>query len=297
MSEYHVSVLLQETIEGLDVGLGKKYIDATLGGGGHTGEIIRKGGNVLGIDQDEDALEYVANKFRVQSSEFRIEEKLVLARGNFAKIDAIAKEHGFTQVDGVLFDLGISSHHVDSHERGFSFLRNAPLDMRMDTSLAVTAGDLINGLTKSELQELFVKYGEETHAKKVAEAIVFARESKKIETTGELAAIVKRGYPPGFYKIHPATKVFQALRIAVNDELNSIKEALPKAFGLLKSGGRIAVISFHSLEDRIVKQTFQQLLVEGKGRLITEKPIVPSEKEVEANRRSRSAKLRIIEKI
>lgn len=293
MDEYHVSVLLQETIEGLQVEPDKKYIDGTLGGGGHTAEILKKGGRVLGIDQDQDAIDYVSGKLH----EFVENKKLTIAKGNFAHIDRLAIEHEFTNVAGILFDLGISSHHVDSHERGFSFLRNAPLDMRMDTSAAVTAGDLVNGLTKGELQELFVKYGEETHAKKVAEAIVRARESKKIETTGELAAIVKRGYPPGFYKIHPATKVFQALRIAVNDELNSIRDALPKAFELLEKGGRMAIISFHSLEDRIVKQSFHEFVLEGKGKLVTEKPIMPTENELEENRRSRSAKLRIIEKL
>lgn len=293
MSEYHVSVLLQESINGLHVQSGKKYIDGTLGGGGHTREIIKLGGTVLGIDQDQDALDYVKENFQYEISN----SQLTLAKGNFSNIDTIAKENGFEQVAGILFDLGISSHHVDTHERGFSFLRNASLDMRMDQSAAVSAADLVNGLTRGELQELFEKYGEETHAKKIAEAISKAREVKKIETTGELAAIVKRGYPLGFYKIHPATKVFQALRIAVNDELNSIKDALPKAFELLEAGGRIAVISFHSLEDRIVKQTFVQLETDKKARILTHKPIEATEKEMEENRRSRSAKLRIIEKL
>lgn len=293
MSEYHVSVLLQEAVDGLNVQAGQKYIDATLGGGGHSAEIIKRGGIVLGIDQDKDALTHVENNFQFSI----LNSQLKLAKGNFANVDQIAKENGFENIHGILFDIGISSHHVDTHERGFSFLRNAPLDMRMDASSAVTAGDLVNGLTKGELQELFIKYGEEVHAKKIAEVISKARVEKKIETTGELAAIVKRGYPPGFYKIHPATKVFQALRIAVNDELNSIKDALPKALELLIPGGRIVVISFHSLEDRIIKETFNEFVREGKGKLVTEKPIVPSEQEVENNRRSRSAKLRIIERV
>ncbi|MDE2025742.1 MAG: 16S rRNA (cytosine(1402)-N(4))-methyltransferase RsmH [Patescibacteria group bacterium] len=293
MSEYHISVLLQETIDGLKVENGKKYIDATLGGGGHTREIINRGGIVLGIDQDNDALDYVKENFAEEIAN----SKLRIAKGNFSNIDSIAHEQGFENVQGILFDIGISSHHVDTHERGFSFLRNAPLDMRMDQSAAVSAADLVNGLTRGELQELFEKYAEETHAKKIAEVISRAREERRIETTGELAAIVKRGYPPGFYKIHPATKVFQALRIAVNDELNSIKDALPKAFELLGAGGRIAVISFHSLEDRIVKQTFVQLEAEGVGTILTAHPVQPTEKEMEENRRSRSAKLRIIEKL
>src|SRR5579859_49412 len=185
MSEYHVSVLLQETIDGLNIQTGKRYIDATLGGGGHTREILKRGGIVLGIDQDADALAYVAENFAKEISE----TKLKLTKGNFSNIDLLAKEAEFEKVQGILFDLGISSHHVDTHERGFSFLRNAPLDMRMDQSATVSAADLVNGLRKGELQELFLKYGEESHAKKIAEAIVKAREGKKIETTGELAAI------------------------------------------------------------------------------------------------------------
>ncbi len=292
MSKYHTSVLLQEVIEGLDIQLGKKYIDATLGAGGHTRVILDQGGLVLGIDQDQDSVAFVKENFKFEI----LNLKLKLAQGNFAKIQEIAKENEFPDVAGVLFDLGVSSHQLDDSARGFSFSKDAPLDMRMDAGLAVTAKDLVNALNKGELAELFTKYGEEPFAKRIAEKIVEKRSEKPIETTIELAEIVRSVYPKGIHKIHPATKVFQALRIAVNDELVSLETALPQALSILEENGRIAVISFHSLEDRIVKHTFNRWEEEKKGKNITKKPIEVTEDEKEANRRARSGKLRIFMK-
>ncbi|HEX8965114.1 MAG TPA: 16S rRNA (cytosine(1402)-N(4))-methyltransferase RsmH [Patescibacteria group bacterium] len=286
---YHTSVLLQEAVDSLAVSSNKRFIDATMGGAGHTKEILQRGGKVLGIDQDEDALRFVSEQIK--------NPNLVVALGNFKDIDTIAKENTFEQVDGILFDLGVSSHQFDEGARGFSFQKEANLDMRMGTSLSVKAADLVNGLTKGELMELFTKLGEEPFAKRIAEEIIKAREIKPIETTTELAQIAIKGYPRGFHKIHPATKIFQALRIAVNDELNSLKIALPKAVELLKKNGRLSVISFHSLEDRIVKEFLNECEEKGLGTVVTKKPIVPTEEEIRENARSRSAKLRVFEKI
>ena len=293
MTEYHISVLLHETIENLQVQTDYLYIDATLGGAGHTKEILKKGGEVLGIDADWDALDYV----KQTCAEYLENGNLKIAQGNFKDIDILAKENRFTKVHGILFDLGISSHQVDDGSRGFSFQKEASLDMRMDQKLSVKAADLVNGLTAFELKELFEKLGEEIFAKRIADGIVKARLNKPIETTTQLAQIAKMSYPKGMNKVSPATKIFQALRIAVNDELYSIKEALPKAIELLEKNGRLCVISFHSLEDRIVKELFEELETKGKGKIITHKPIVPTQNEVFENPRSRSAKLRVIEKI
>ena len=295
MSDYHTSVLLQETIEDLQIQAGEQYIDGTLGGGGHTFEILKRGGKVLGIDVDEDALEFV--KQESKNRNYSVGKDLILAQGNFKDIDKIAKENSFTSVSGILLDLGISSHHVDAAERGFSFLKDAPLDMRMDKKLQVTAGDLVNVLTRNELIELLIKLGEEPFAKSIASQIVEARKTKRIETTTELSEIIKRAVPFSKKGINPATRAFQALRIAVNDELNSLLEALPKAISLLEHGGRLAIISFHSLEDRIVKREFLTFEEKGLGTIITKKPIVPKEEEIVANSRSRSSKLRVFEKL
>jgi len=286
MSIFHESVLLKEVIQGLKVEKNKKYIDATLGGGGHTGEILKLGGIVLGLDVDKDALAYVNKNFKFQISNF----KLTLARGNFRDIDKIALLNNFDKVAGIIFDLGVSSHQIDSVTRGFSFQNEGPLDMRMDQELGVRALDLIKILTKGELNEIFTKFGEEVHSWAISNAIVRARSIKPIETTTDLAKIV-------FAIAGQSKKVFQALRIAVNDELNSISEALPKALGLLKENGRLCIISFHSLEDRIVKKKFIEFEEKKMGKIITEKPIVPTDQEIERNKRARSAKLRIFEKI
>lgn len=292
MSNYHTSVLLQEAVNGLCVRTGGKYIDATIGAGGHTKAIIQKGGNVLGIDQDREAIAYTGATLSLEISS----GKLQIVKGNFADIAKIAKEYKFTAVAGILFDLGVSGHQLDSAERGFSFLQEAPLDMRMDDTLTVSAKELVNGLHKGELIQLFTKYAQEPFAKRIAEKIITHREHGPIETTTELAAIVARVYPKGGHAIHPATKVFQALRIAVNDELVSLEKALGQALTLLQHKGRIAVISFHSLEDRIVKQTFLDWEAKGLGKIITKKPIRPGDEEIEKNKRSRSSKLRIFER-
>lgn len=287
MSDYHTSVLLQEAVDALQIQKGEKYIDTTLGAGGHTKEIAMRGGIVLGIDQDEEAREEAKKNLDGLP--------VTIVYGNFSNLLTIARENGFERVSGILFDIGVSSHQFDEGGRGFSFQFDTPLDMRMDKNLGVTAADLINGLTKGELVELFIKYGEEKFAHRIANNIVRIREERPIVTTAELADIVVRSYPIKG-KIHPATKVFQALRIAVNDELNVLKEALPQAVELLKSGGRLVIITFHSLEDRIVKESFLQFAEGGLGTVITRKPIQPTEEEIEENRRSRSAKLRVFEK-
>ncbi len=289
MNNYHQSVLLKETIDGLRVEKDKKYIDATVGGGGHSFEILKKGGIVLGIDVDSDALEFVKRRWKIESRSLNVgEENLTLVRGNFRDIDKIARLNNFNRAAGIIFDLGVSSHQIDSPARGFSFQNDGPLDMRMDQELGVRALDLIKILTKDELYEIFTKFGEESRAWAISDAIVRARAIKPIVTTRDLAKIV-------FTKKGQNKKVFQALRIVVNDELNSIMQALPKALELLEKNGRLCVISFHSLEDRIVKRKFIEFEEKNMGRIITEKPIVPRDEEIEKNKRARSAKLRIFE--
>jgi 16S rRNA (cytosine1402-N4)-methyltransferase len=280
MSNFHKPVLLKEVLDGLKIKQNEKYIDATLGGGGHSIEILKLGGEVLGIDVDQDAIANIKNTKP---------EKLTVARGNFRDIDKIALLNGFDKVAGIIFDLGVSSHQIDTPTRGFSFQNEGPLDMRMDQELGVRALDLIKILTKGELCELFTKFGEETHAWAISDAIVRARSVRSIETTTDLAKIV-------FAIAGESRKVFQALRIAVNDELVSIEEALPKALELLTESGRLCVISFHSLEDRIVKRKFLEFEEKKMGKIITEKPIIPTNEETEQNKRARSAKLRIFEK-
>ncbi|MBI2442573.1 MAG: 16S rRNA (cytosine(1402)-N(4))-methyltransferase RsmH [Candidatus Levybacteria bacterium] len=287
--DFHVSVMLSEAVDALHVEKGKKYIDATLGGGGHAIEIVKRGGIVLGIDVDLDAINYVEEKIKNQIANSK---NATLVRGNFLQITEIARENGFEEVSGILFDLGVSSYQFDKAERGFSFQREGPLDMRMDQSLSVKAADLINGLTKAELTKLFDKYGEERFAKKIAGAIVKARLEQPIHKTTELSGIIER--TTGIReKIHPATRVFQALRIAVNDEIHVLEDALGQSVRLLEDAGRIVVISFHSLEDRVVKRAFLEFEDQGLGSMVTRKPILPSEHELRENPRARSAKLRV----
>lgn len=294
MDKYHVSVFLSEALEYLNVTQNGKYVDATLGGGGHTLEIAKRGGSVLGIDVDKEAVEYVRQQLTTDSS--HLAERVRLASGNFREIGRIAREEGFEAVAGILFDLGVSSHQVDTPERGFSFGKAGPLDMRMDQTLSVQAKDLVNGLSKKELKDLFERFGEEKFAERIASYIVKRRSVEPIETTEQLATVVKRAVPFDQTDIHPATRIFQALRIIVNDELHSIEEALPQSLELLGNGGRLVVISFHSLEDRIVKKAFEEFEKQGKGKILTKKPIVPTEAEQSMNRRSRSAKLRVFER-
>ncbi len=298
MNSFHTPVLLKEVIDFLRVKKGSKYIDATLGGAGHSEKILELGGIVLGIDQDEDAIKYVKN----QKTKNKDWERLALALGNFRDIDKIAHLKSFDKVSGILFDLGVSSFQLENPERGFSYLKEGPLDMRMDKKLKVQAADLLNILTKGEFDELFFKLGEERNARIISDAIVRARGIKPIKTTEDLISVIqeslgKKGRTSALERRLIAKRIFQALRIAVNDELNNLREALPCAYTLLDGRGRLVVISFHSLEDRIVKNTFKEFESKNMGRIITKKPIVPSFLEIKKNSRSKSAKLRVFEKI
>lgn len=286
MSEVHLPVLLEEVMAFLVVSPGGKYIDATLGGGGHAQEIIRRGGRVLGIDQDPQAIKIARQRLHPTHA------KVVL--GNFADLETIARQHGFTRIAGILFDLGVASFQLDTGSRGFSFQADAPLDMRLNPDLAVTAADLVNALGRKELATLFTKLAQERLAGPIANAIVDSRRLRPITTTGQLAAIVERVYGHRRGHLHPATKVFLGLRIAVNDELNNLKAALPQAINLLQPGGRLVVISFHEGEDRVVKQLFKQQAAEDRGSILTKKPLMPQPKEINLNPRSRSAKLRAL---
>lgn len=294
----HKSVLYKETLEALDIQPGEIYIDATLNGGGHTRGILEAGGRVLGIDIDPQAIKRVAREYGLEIVEqdkrlAAASKALTLSQGNFVLMRDIAAKRGVWETPGVLFDLGLSSLQLDDAERGFSFNKSGPLDMRMDPNLSVTAADLINGLNEGELYELFTKFGEEYANRSSASAIVKARINKKIETTTQLSEIIqhstkRRG------KIHPATRIFQALRIAVNDELNNLKKGLEEATLLLNKNGKLVVISFHSLEDRIVKNFFKE---DERLRVLTKTPTVPSRKEILDNPRSRSAKMRVAQRI
>jgi len=291
--QYHEPVLLQEVLEGLRVKDGGKYIDCTLGDGGHTLEILRRGGKVLGLDVSEESI----RRARERIATAGLLENFTGVQANFKNLENIAKENGFTKVDGILFDLGFSSSQLE--EAGLSFSKDVPLDMRLDKSLGVTAADLVNGMSEKELTRMFREYGGENLAKKFAKVIVKYRGLKKFQTTKDLADLLVDVAPSGYERgrIHPATRVFQALRIVVNDELKSLKVALPQAARLINSlpGGRIAVLSFHSLEDKIVKEfglDVQPLL-----KPVTKKPIVPTQEEVAKNPRARSAKLRVFERV
>lgn len=298
MEKSHIPVLLKKVIEGLKIEKGKKYIDATVGQGGHTEEILRRGGQVLGIDYDPEAIGYTRRRWKVESRRWKIDEiNLVLVRGNFKDLKKIALSNNFNRVSGIIFDLGVSTEQLLTPERGFSFRFEAPLDMRMDPTLSVTAADLINGLNKGELYELFSRLGEEKRARAIARAVIFTRALKPITTTAQLVRVVEMVYGKKRGRIHPATKVFQALRIAVNDELNNLRVSLPQTVELLEKGGRSVVISFHSLEDRIVKQFFKSESEKGRLEILTKKPIRPTFEEIRANPRCRSAKARIAEKL
>ncbi len=293
MKNYHKSVLLQETLDALNIKAGERYIDGTLGGGGHTSEILELGGIILGIDQDKDAIMHVSNSLK--------NPNLILSRGNFKNIDELAAEFNFNDVSGILFDLGVSSYQLNTPERGFSYLKSGPLDMRMDQRLGVKASDLVNALGRKELFDLFRDLGEERRANAVTNLIVSRRKIAPFVTTDDLTLTLATAYGfksvTDFARAESSKRVFQALRILVNDELGSLEEALPKSIELLKSGGRLVIITFHSLEDRIVKNAFIKFENENKGRIITKKPILPTEEEIKVNSRSKSAKLRVFEKI
>jgi len=289
--EYHVPVLLDEVLAYFLPSEGKRYIDATLGDGGHALELLKSGAGVLGIDYHEESLKRAEKRVEKEG----MSSNFIGILGNFKNIDQIAKENGFGQVNGVLFDLGYSSSELDE-DVGLSFQQEAPLDMRLDKSLGVTASDLINALPESRLAKIFWEYSDERYAKRFAREIVKYRKLEKLQTTKQLADLICSVVPPGYERgrIHPATRVFQALRIAVNDEIENVKIALPRAAHLLLPGGRMLVISFHSLEDKVAK-TFGHS-VQPKFKELTKKPLVPTDDEVRVNVRSRSARMRVFEK-
>lgn len=306
----HISVLLDETIDGLDIKPDGIYVDGTLGGGGHSYEILRRlspKGRLIGIDQDGEALKAAGERLK------EFEKQITLVRSNYCEIDKVLKELNVEKVDGILLDIGVSSYQLDNLERGFSYKSDAPLDMRMDTRQEVTAADVVNTYSENELFKIIKDYGEDKFAKNIAKHIVLARKEKPLETTKELSEVIKRAIPMKVQAKggHPAKKTFQAIRIEVNQELTVLKESIDKMIDLLKPNGRICIITFHSLEDRIVKTKFREnenpctcppnfpVCVCGKkskGKVITRKPIIPSEDEIEENKRAKSSKLRIFER-
>jgi len=295
MPQLHQPVLLKEILRYLNPGSGKNFIDCTFGFGGHTLALLEKNrpdGKVLGIEQDKE----IIGKYQVSSIKFQ--ERLTLVNNNFNNLEEIVKKYEFNQVDGVLYDLGVSSWHFDQSSRGFSFQVNEPLDMRCSGD-SLTAEEIINQYKEQELVRIFKEYGQERFSGRIARVICQERRKHQIRTTKQLVEIISRIVPKKFqYKrIHFATRIFQALRIAVNDELNNLKESLPQALEILKPKGRLVVISFHSLEDRIVKNFFRESAKEGKLEILTKKPIIPSLEEIKLNSRSRSAKLRCAQKI
>ncbi len=307
MEFVHKSVLLKETIESLNINPQGVYVDGTAGGGGHSFEIAKRldGGRLIAIDQDPDAIEAAGKRLSGFSN-------VTVVRSNFSQIKEVLFDLGISVVDGVLLDIGVSSWQLDSPERGFSYHHDAPLDMRMSRE-GTSAYDIVNGYAPGELIKILAEYGEEKFAKNIVRGIVKAREQKSIETTLELAEIVKNAYPAkARQKGHPARKTFQALRIAVNGELDRLAEGLNNSFDVLNKDGRLAVITFHSLEDRIVKRTMAQWCVgctcpkdfpicvcgnKPKAELVNRKPIEPGEDELAENNRARSARLRVCRKL
>lgn len=284
---YHEPVLVKEALENLKVRKGGLYIDCTLGDGGHSLEILSLGGKVLGIDYNQESLNRALERIK--------NENFTGVLGNFKDIEKLTEEHDFTKVNGIIYDLGFSSSQM-AEDKGLSFSNDQPLDMRLDPSLNVTAADLVNTLPEKALAQMFSEHGGERYAKSFARAITIARNLKKFQTTSQLAQVIVGATSPGYEngRIHPATRVFQALRIAVNDELGNLKISLPRAAHLLLPGGRMIVISFHSLEDKIAKE----LSYNARLRIneLTKKPIVPNAEEVQRNTRARSAKMRVFEK-
>ena len=311
MSEFHhVSVLLEECIQGLAIKPEGIYVDGTLGGAGHSSRIAAqlRGGRLIGIDRDEIALEAAGKRLEPYK------DRVTLVHSNFSRIDSVLEELGIPGVDGILLDLGVSSPQLDDGSRGFSYMADAPLDMRMDHSDALSADTVVNTWPYEEIKRILYEYGEERYAPQIASAICKRRESAPIKTTLELVEIIRSAMPASALreKQHPAKRSFQAIRIAVNDELNSVARVMEDAIPRLNPGGRLAVITFHSLEDRIVKNAMASaakgctcppsfpVCVCGKKpkvKLITRKPIVSADEELERNPRARSAKLRICEKL
>jgi 16S rRNA (cytosine1402-N4)-methyltransferase len=294
----HQSVLLKEIVSGLDIKDNDIVLDCTLGNGGHSLVIYQSAKNVkiIGIDADETAIINAQKRFQENKAE------IVTFNSYFDQLDKAVSVYGYTQIDKVLFDLGLRTDQIEEKERGFSFNQDGPLKMTFSKNPnknQVTAYDVVNDWGEETLADIIYGFGEETFSRRISRAIVEARKSKAIETTFELRDIIVKSLPKflSFKKIHPATKTFQAIRIAVNNELERIKIATQKAFEILKPQGRIAVISFHSLEDRIIKNFFKEKVLSGEANFINKKPIVPSDDEIRDNPKSRSAKLRIIQKI
>ena len=306
----HTSVLLEETVDGLNIKPDGIYVDGTLGGGGHAYEVCTRLGNkgrFIGIDQDEAAIEAAGIRLR------DFGERVTIVRSNYCDMKLQLQKLGIDKVDGIVLDLGVSSYQLDTAERGFSYRVDAPLDMRMDRRQEMTAKDIVNDYSEMDLFRIIRDYGEDKFAKNIAKHIVMERENGPIETTGQLIEIIKRAIPMKFQKTagHPAKRTFQAIRIELNRELEVLKNTLDDMIDLLNEDGRICIITFHSLEDRIVKSIFKKnedpctcpshfpVCVcgnESKGKVVTRKPILPSEEELEANSRSKSAKLRIFER-
>lgn len=307
----HRTVLLDRTIEYLKVVPGGVYVDCTLGGGGHSLEILKRlgeRGRLIGIDRDQNAIKAAGERLASFS------DKAVLVHGNFRDIRRIVHGIGITAVDGVVMDLGVSSHQLDQRERGFSYMQDAPLDMRMDRQQSLTAMEVVNTYSEADIARVISGYGEERWARRIAAFIVREREKAPIKTTGQLVDIIKAAIPASARRKgpHPAKRTFQALRIEVNDELGILERAVKDGVDLLKSGGRICVITFHSLEDRKIKNIFRELenpctcppkapaCVCGKKpviRVVTRKPVVPDKEEIQQNPRARSAGLRVAEKL
>ncbi|MBK0008135.1 MULTISPECIES: 16S rRNA (cytosine(1402)-N(4))-methyltransferase RsmH [Priestia] len=307
----HTTVLLKEAAEGLNIKPDGVYVDCTLGGAGHSEYIVKQlseKGKLIAFDQDDVALENAKEKLAPYL------DRVILIKSNFRYLKEQLMKHGIEEVDGVLFDLGVSSPQLDTPERGFSFHHEAPLDMRMDQNSKFSAYNVVNEWPYEKLVKIFFQYGEEKFSKQIARKIEAYRESKPIETTLELVDLIKDGIPAPARRTggHPAKRIFQAIRIAVNDELQVFEDAIEQAMDVIKKGGRVSVITFHSLEDRICKVAFKNAstvpqLPHGlpiipeefkpKMKVITRKPILPSEEEVEENKRARSAKLRIVEKL
>jgi 16S rRNA (cytosine1402-N4)-methyltransferase len=295
----HKTVLLHEAIDGLDIKAGDVFVDGTLGGGGHSEEVIRRFGDavkIIAIDEDREAIERSKARFSGLKSD------IYFVQDNFKNIDNVLQNLGQSHADKILFDIGLSSNQFEDSKRGFSFKLDEPLLMSFKKDLTpsdLTAREIVNNWDLENISAILSGYGEEQFAWKIAKAIVERRKLKPIETTNDLVEIIMIATPKFYHhkKIHPATKTFQALRITVNDEINNLKRGTEKAFQILASNGRLAVISFHSLEDRVVKHFFKSMSDDKKAKIITKRPIVPTSEEIEQNPRSRSAKLRIIQKI
>ncbi len=292
----HYPVMYREARELLRIEEARVIVDCTLGLGGHACCFLEAAKNLslyVGIDKDEESLSMAGERLKSFS------QKLRLVKSDFSHLDEALKNSGVNEADAIFFDLGISAYQLTKNERGFSFLQEGPLDMRMDRDSFVSAYDLVNNLSEEELTSVFFKFGEEHYSRRIARSIVEARSREPISTTIQLARLVGAVVPVRSfkYRIHPATRIFQALRIAVNRELESLDAGVQKGISLLAKGGRIGVISFHSLEDRIVKQTFKESASRGIIKVITKKPVEPQDKEIEENTPSRSAKLRVGEKI